>query len=544
VEAVTAQGVNGSNIKLSQPAPAGSENGGGTPTSEVLSQGALDFVAALAKLAEPRIATLLEARRARKARWDAGAPLSFLTETKAIRDDATWRVAAVPEDLLDRRVEITGPVDRKMIINALSSGASCYMADFEDSTSPTWENVVRGQANLIDAVRRTITFDDPATGKHYALADRLATLLVRPRGLHLVERHALLGGKPVPASVFDLGLYLFHNARELLARGTGPYFYFPKLEHHLEARLVNDVFNEAERLLGIPRGTCKVTVLIETLPAAFQMEEILYELRDRSAGLNCGRWDYIFSTIKTERARPECVLPDRSLVTMEQPMMKAYTELLIKTCHRRGAHAMGGMAAQIPIKNDPAANEAALAKVRADKAREAKAGHDGTWVAHPGLIAIAREAFDAVMPGKNQLDKLREDVSVSEQDLVRVPTGDRTMAGLRHNVRVGIQYLESWLAGNGCVPLYNLMEDAATAEISRSQVWQWLHHHATIDGEVLTEATVRRVVDEEMRIVQGEIGAARFDAGRFSEAKTMFLELATAPALADFLTLRAYEALA
>jgi len=532
---MTAHGVNVPVAARARAAPAGTEH--------VVSEAALQFLGELAPPFLGRISEALNARQMRKARWDAGEPLAFLTETKSVRDGA-WTVTEVPSDLRDRRVEITGPVDRKMVINALGSGASCYMADFEDSTSPTWENVVRGQANLIDAVRRTITFDDSATGKHYALPERLATLLVRPRGLHLLERHVTVGGTPIPASVFDLGLFLFHNARELLSRGTGPYFYFPKLESHLEARIVNDLFTEAERLLDLPRGVSKVTVLIETLPAAFEMDEILFELRERSAGLNCGRWDYIFSGIKTMRARADFVFPDRSLVTMEQPMMKAYTELLIKTCHRRGAHAMGGMAAQIPIKNDPAANEAALAKVRADKTREARAGHDGTWVAHPGLISIAREAFDAEMPGPNQLAKLREDVAVTAADLVRVPTGARTMQALRHNVRVGIQYLEAWLGGLGCVPLYNLMEDAATAEISRSQVWQWLHHAAPIDGQVLTGGAFERVVAEEMSVVRSEIGDERFERGHFPAARAMFVELATAPTLADFLTLRAYEALA
>jgi malate synthase len=532
---MTARSVNQAPDVRSAAPPEGAEG--------ILSDAALQFLGELAKPFLGRIATALEARQERKARWDEGEPLAFLPETKNVRD-AEWIVAPVPDDLFDRRVEITGPVDRKMVINALGSGANCYMADFEDSTSPTWENVVRGQANLVDAVRHTITFDDPATGKHYALPERLATLLVRPRGLHLVERHLTIGGVPIPASIFDLGLFLFHNAEQLVVRGTGPYFYFPKLESHFEARIVNDLFADAERLLGLSRGISKVTVLIETLPAAFEMDEILFELRERSAGLNCGRWDYIFSTIKTMRARGDFILPDRSLVTMEQPMMKSYTELLIKTCHRRRAHAMGGMAAQIPIKNDVAANDAALDKVRADKRREARAGHDGTWVAHPGLISIARAAFDAEMPGPNQLEKLREDVLVTAADLTRVPTGVRTMQGLRHNVRVGIQYLEAWLGGLGCVPLYNLMEDAATAEISRSQVWQWLHHGAPIDGEVLDEAALHRVVTDEMAVVKKEIGDERFERGRFPEARALFVELATSPALADFLTVRAYEALA
>jgi malate synthase len=417
------------------------------------------------------------------------------------------------------------------------------MADFEDSTSPTWDNLVRGQKNLFDAIRRRIDFDDPKTGKHYALADKTATLLVRPRGLHLPEAHALLDGRPIPGCLLDFGLYFFHNARALAQAGTGPYFYLPKLESHLEARLWNDVLSFAERALDLPNGTAKVTVLIETLPAAFEMDEILYELGAHAAGLNCGRWDYIFSYAKTLRADPTKILPDRSVVTMEQPLMRAYADLVIKTCHRRGAHAMGGMAAQIPIKNDAAKNEAALAKVRADKLREVKAGHDGTWVAHPGLVSIAREIFDAHMPGDNQLDVLRADVKVAAADLLRAPEGPRTEAGLRLNVKVGVQYLEAWLRGNGCVPLYDLMEDAATAEISRTQIWQWLRHRADVEGQPFTTPRFRSVLTDEMSRLHAELGEERFGSGRFHEARDLFDQLATSEELAPFLTLAAYDLL-
>jgi malate synthase len=521
-------------IQITAPAPKGTE--------AIVSSEALAFVAALVRAFRPRIRELLALRAERQARIDAGESFGFLEETRSVRE-GDWKVAPLPADLLDRRVEITGPVDRKMIINALNSGAKVFMADLEDSTSPTWENVARGQANLFDAVRRTITFEDPNTGKSYALAEKTAVLLVRPRGLHLPERHVLVDGEVAPGSLVDFGLYFFHNAKALLERGTGPYFYLPKLQSHKEARLWNDVFVAAQEALGIPRGTIKATVLIETLPAAFEMDEILHELRDHSAGLNCGRWDYIFSFIKAFRARPEYVLPDRSVVTMEQPMMRAYTQLVVKTCHKRGVHAMGGMAAQIPIKNDPAANEAALDKVRADKRREVNDGHDGTWVAHPGLVGVAMEIFDRGMPEQNQIaTKKRDDVSVSAADLVRCPEGPRTEKGLRHNVKVGVQYLEAWLRGSGCVPLYNLMEDAATAEISRSQAWQWLRHGATLDGgEKLTVARFRQIVAEEMKAIEQEVGASRFREGRFGEARDLFDKLSTAPELSDFLTLPAYD---
>ena len=513
------------------------------PDPAILSADALAFVEELVKRFSGRIEERLAARVERQARFDRGERPDFLAETAEVRA-GDWKVSPLPPDLLDRRVEITGPVDRKMIINALNSGASVFMADFEDANSPTWQNVVEGQKNLFDAVRRTIAFTAPETGKKYALVDKPAVLFVRPRGLHLPERHVTLDGKPIPGSLFDFGLFFFHNAREQRARGTGPYFYLPKLESHLEARIWNDVFLFAEAALDLPRGTIKATVLIETLPAAFEMDEILYELREHSAGLNCGRWDYIFSFIKKLRADEKALLPDRSQVTMDKGFLRAYSQLLIKTCHRRGVHAMGGMAAQIPIKGDDAANEAALAKVRADKEREASDGHDGTWVAHPALVSIAKAIFDEKMPGKNQIDRLREDVNVTREDLLGVPEGTRTEEGLRHNVRVGIQYLEAWLRGMGCVPLYNLMEDAATAEISRAQVWQWIHHGASLeDGRTVDATLVRRITDEEMERVEQEIGAERFRSGRFPEARELFERLSTSETLEDFLTIPAYARL-
>jgi len=525
---------NPSSLELSSPTPSGCDG--------ILTADALAFVGRLARAFRPRIENLLAVRRDRQAARDAGEPLDFLSETRAIRE-GDWRVAPIPRDLLDRRVEITGPVDRKMIVNALNSGANAFMADFEDSTSPTWENLVRGQKNLFDAVRRRIDFDDPTSGKRYVLGDKTATLLVRPRGLHLPEAHARLDGRAIPGALFDFGLYFFHNARLLAQGGSGAYFYLPKLESHQEARLWNDVLTFAERAIDVPTGTAKVTVLIETLPAAFEMDEILYELGAHAAGLNCGRWDYIFSYAKTLRTDPAKVLPDRSVVTMEQPLMRAYADLVIKTCHRRGAYAMGGMAAQIPIKNDAAKNATALAKVRADKLREAKSGHDGTWVAHPGLVSIARDAFDAEMRGPNQLDVLRDDVNVVAADLLRAPEGPRTEAGLRHNVRVGVQYVEAWLRGQGCVPLYDLMEDAATAEICRTQVWQWLRHGVDIDGETFTTPRFRAVLASEMSHLRSELGEARFDSGRFQEARDLFDQLATSEELAPFLTLAAYDLL-
>ena len=509
----------------------------------ILSAEALDFIAGLAREFAPRRDELLARRESRRASWKAGARLDFLPETEQIRR-SEWTVSALPRDLLKRVVEITGPVDRKMVINALNSGADCFMADFEDSNSPTWDNVVQGQINLKDAVHREIEFTDPARGKHYSLGDAVATLIVRPRGLHLNERYLLVDGRPVPASLFDFGLYLFHNAAALTAGGSGPYFYLPKLESHLEARWWNDVFVHAQDVLGIPRGTIKATVLIETLPAAFEMDEILYELREHSCGLNCGRWDYIFSYIKVHRWDAAKVLPDRSQVTMEQPFMRAYTQLTVRTCHRRGVHAMGGMAAQIPIKNDPEANRTALDKVRADKLREVRDGHDGTWVAHPGLVALARETFEAHMEGPNQLGRKREDVHVTAEDLLQLPTGTRTERGLLWNMRVGVQYLEAWLRGTGCVPLYHLMEDAATAEISRTQVWQWLRHQAKLeDGRAVTGELVDRLLAEAMKAIAEDIGLERFDKGRFADASALFAKLCHADEMDEFLTLSAYELL-
>jgi len=511
--------------------------------AEVLNGEALGFLEDLARAFAPRILEALEQRQVRLERFAQGETLDFLPGTASIRAKE-WKVAPLPHDLLRRTVEITGPTDRKMVINALNSGADVFMADFEDSNAPTWENLIEGQLNLRDAVRRKLSFDDPVSGKQYRLNERTAVLIVRPRGLHLPERHLSLDGAPIPGSLLDFGLYFFHNAHELLARGTGPYFYLPKLESHLEARIWNDVFLAGEEALRLEPGTIKATVLIETLPAAFEMDEILYELREHSAGLNCGRWDYIFSFIKTRQHDPRAVLPDRSQVTMEQPNMRAYTQLAVRTCHRRGVHSMGGMAAQIPIKNDEAKNKAALDKVRADKLREVRDGHDGTWVAHPGLVPIAREVFEAHMKGPNQLERLREDVNATAADLLQVPTGTRTEEGLRLNVRVGIQYIEAWLRGNGCVPLYSLMEDAATAEISRAQVWQWLHHGATLtDGRRVSPELIGTVIDDEMTRIEREIGTERFRSGRFPEARTLFEKISTAPRLETFLTLPAYEAL-
>ena len=524
-----------SNLNVVGPSTAGDE--------VVLTPPALRFVADLVRAFGVRVGEILERRRQVQARLDAGARFDFLPETRAVRE-GDWKVAPLPEALLDRRVEITGPVDRKMIINALNSGASVFMADFEDANAPTWENVVTGQAALQEAVRRTIRFEDPATGKRYELGEKIATLMVRPRGWHLEERHVALEGRPVPAALFDFGLFFFHNAREQAARGAGPFFYLPKMESHLEARLWNDVFLFAEEALGLPPGTVKATVLIETLPAAFEMDEILHELRQHSAGLNCGRWDYIFSFIKKLRNDPGCVLPDRAQVGMDQHFLRSYTQLLVQTCHRRNVHAMGGMAAQIPIKGDPEANSAALEKVRADKLREVKDGHDGTWVAHPGLVPIARAIFDEHMPGPNQIHVKREDVRVTAQDLLQVPSGPRTEAGLRHNIRVGVQYLEAWLGGLGCVPLYNLMEDAATAEISRTQVWQWIRHGAALDdGRALTAARFGAALDEEMTALREALGPGRFDGGHFREARDLFERLSVSETFEEFLTVPAYELL-
>ncbi|HMP82376.1 MAG TPA: malate synthase A [Verrucomicrobiota bacterium] len=508
---------------------------------QILTPEALEFVARLVREFEPTRQKLLAYREERQRGIDTGALPDFLAATKGIRDDRSWRVASIPTDLADRRTEITGPVDRKMVINALNSGAKVFMADFEDATSPTWQNLIEGQINLRDAVRRTISFASPE-GKQYKPNEKTATLLVRPRGWHLPEKHVLVDGKPIPGSLFDFGLYFFHNAAELLKRGSGPYFYLPKMESHLEARLWNDAFNFAQDALKIPRGSIRATVLIETILATFEAEEILYELREHSAGLNCGRWDYIFSFIKKFRNRPDFVLPDRAQVTMTSPFMRAYCLNVIKICHRRGAHAMGGMAAQIPIKNDAAANEAALAKVLADKEREASDGHDGTWVAHPGLVPVALKAFDKHMPSPNQISKQREDVNVTAKDLLSVPTGTITEDGLCANIRVGVQYLEAWLGGNGCVPLYNLMEDAATAEISRAQIWQWLKHNAALaDGRKITTQLYDELLPQEMARIEKEVGGERFKAGNYAQAAKMFTEMSKSAEFAEFLTLPAYE---
>jgi malate synthase len=498
----------------------------------ILSDEALGFVAMLHKEFDARRLELLAAREARKARLDAGELPDFLEETREIRE-SDWTVASIPHDLLDRRVEITGPVDRKMIINALNSGANVFMADFEDANSPTWENCIQGQLNLIDAVRRTISFESGS--KQYKLNDRTATLLVRPRGWHLTEEHVTVDGKPVSASLFDFALYFFHNAQELIARGSGPYFYLPKMESHLEARLWNDVFVRAQQELGIAIGTIRATVLIETILASFEMHEILWELRQHSAGLNCGRWDYIFSFIKKFRARRDFITPDRGSITMDKAFLAAYVDLLIQTCHKRGIHAMGGMAAQIPIKGDDVANDAAFAKVRADKLREVKAGHDGTWVAHPGMVALAKEVFDEHMPGANQIEGAGGRAR-GAGELLELPEGVITEKGLRQNINVGILYLEAWLGGSGAVPLYNLMEDAATAEISRTQLWQWIHHGAKLDDGRLIDADLyRRIRDEEL----ASIG----ERPHIKTAARIFDELILANELADFLTIPAYQEL-
>jgi len=509
----------------------------------VLTNDALQFIASLARQFNNRVDELLERRVSVQDAFNRGTLPQFLPETEQVRQ-GEWCIAQLPNELLDRRVEITGPVDRKMIINALNSGANMFMADFEDASSPTWDNMLQGQYNLKDAVRRTISYKDATSGKEYHLNEKTAVLLVRPRGWHLYEKHLKVDGKFVPGGLFDFGLYFFHNAQEALNRGTGPYFYLPKMQHHLEARLWNDAFVFAQKALTIPHGSIKATVLIETLPAAFQMDEILYELREHSAGLNCGRWDYIFSYIKTLRQHADYLVPDRVQVTMEQPFMRAYTQLLIRTCHKREAPAMGGMAAQIPIKNNLEANAIALDKVRMDKEREAKDGHDGTWVAHPALVPIAKEIFDMYMKTPNQISKKRTDVDVTEEDLVRPPEGSRTEDGLRHNISVGVMYLEAWLRGHGCVPFNNLMEDAATAEISRTQVWQWIKHKAQlVDGRTVNRELFAEILEEEMAKICKAVGEKAYEKGCFDEARQLFAKLSTADTLADFLTLPAYEAL-
>lgn len=510
--------------------------------AEILTPDALAFIAKLSRRFDPMRQNLLLKRIERQDKIKNGQRPDFLAETAHIRNSA-WKIAEVPADLQDRRVEITGPVDRKMIINALNSGTKVFMADFEDSNAPTWANSLEGQLNLRDAVQRTITFTNP-NGKHYQLNDTIATLMVRPRGWHLVEKHLLVDGKPISAGIFDFGLYFYHNAQTLLENGSGPYFYLPKLESHLEARLWNDIFVMAQELLGIPHGSIKATVLIETILAAFEMHEILYELRNHSAGLNCGRWDYIFSCIKKFRHYPDFILGDRALITMTTHFMRSYSLLAIKTCHRRGAHAIGGMAAQIPIKNDPEANEIALNKVRADKEREAGDGHDGTWVAHPGLVAIAQNAFDAVMPQPHQIDRQRDDVTITAEDLLDFgPEGPITEVGLRTNVNVGLQYLGAWLAGNGCVPIFNLMEDAATAEISRTQLWQWINSPKGVleDGREITLDLVRQILKEELPKVEAIVGQEAFKSGHYHQAAQLFDQLISSDDFIEFLTLPAYQ---
>src|SRR5690242_6623737 len=504
--------------------------------AEILTPEALAFVAKLQRAFGARRLESLTRRQTRQAALDGGEPLDFLPDTKHIRE-SDWACASIPPDLRDRRVEITGPTDRKMVINALNSGAKMFMADFEDANSPTWSNMIEGQINLRDAIRRVIRFSSPE-GKEYKLGEHLATLLVRPRGWHLIEKHMLVDGQPVAGGLFDFGLYFFHNARELLNRGSGPYFYLPKMESHPEARIWNDAFNLAQDELGVPRGSVRATVLIETIPAAFEMDEILYELRDHSAGLNCGRWDYIFSCIKKFRHRPDFVLADRGLITMTTHFMHSYSLLCIQTCHRRNTFAMGGMAAWIPVKSDPAKNEAAFANVRADKEREANDGHDGTWVAHPGMVELATDAFNELMKEPNQIARKREDVNVTARDLLDfAPQEPITEAGLRQNVSVGVQYLEAWRRGRGAVPLFNLMEDAATAEISRAQVWQWIRSQRGVldDGRKVTTQLFRTILDDEIAKLNQP------SRNKFTDARELFDRITTSDDFAEFLTLPAYE---
>ncbi|WP_342538943.1 malate synthase A [Sporosarcina sp. FSL K6-1540] len=513
-------------------------------SEEILTPEALAFLQSLHDNFDERRRELLANRQQRQSSIDSGIKLNFLAETQHIRD-GDWTIAPLPHDLQDRRVEITGPVGRKMVINALNSGAKTFMACFEDATSPTWANMLEGQLNMKDAVRRTIEFEQHSTGKTYKLNDEPAVLMIRPRGLHLLEKNVVIDGESIAGSFFDFGLYFFHNAKELIARGSGPYFYLPKLESHLEARLWNDVFVFAQQQLGIPTGTIRATVLIETIAAAFEMDEILYELRDHSAGLNCGRWDYIFSYIKRLRNQPDVILPDRGQVTMTSPFMRAYTLLCIQTCHKRNAPAVGGMAAQIPIKNDPEANAAAFGKVSDDKRREATDGHDGTWVAHPGLVAVAMEQFNEHMPTPNQIGRKREDVKVTADDLLEVPKGTITEQGLRMNCSVGVQYIASWLRGNGAAPINNLMEDAATAEISRSQVWQWIRHPQgkLNDGPDITEKLVAKVLQEELELIKQTVGDTAFTTDKYEAAAELFSALIVQDDFVEFLTLPGYEKL-
>jgi malate synthase len=513
---------------------------GGDP--EILSEDAMQFLAELAERFEPERRRLLVARVERGKALRNGQRYQFLPQTEEIRA-REWRVAPVPADLRDRRVEITGPVDRKMVINALNSGANVFMADFEDSSTPTWRNMIDGQRNLRDAVRGTISYRS-SEGKEYRLAEHPATLFVRPRGWHMVERHLLVGGEPMAASLFDFGLFFFHNAAALIKSGARPCFYLPKMESHLEARLWNSVFLFAQEYLDIPPGTIRATVLIETLPAAFEMDEILFELREHSAGLNCGRWDYIFSFIKKFSHRRDLVFPDRSSLTMDRPFLKSYVDLLIRTCHRRGIHAMGGMAAQIPIKRDPAANEAALDKVRKDKLREVVAGHDGTWVAHPALVAVARAVFDEHMQGANQIDRELPVIEIEPPDLLLVPEGGVTQRGVETNIDIGLRYLASWLAGTGCVPIYDLMEDAATAEISRTQLWQWVRNTARMaGGTTVTAALVETTLEGVLGGIRAEMGAENFERRQYKAAARLLMQMVTAVQLPEFLTTAAYQAI-
>jgi malate synthase len=513
-------------------------------TETILVPEAIELVAALHRNFNQRRKELLQRRDRRQAGLDTGQMPDFLPETEKIRK-SDWTVGPIPADLQDRRVEITGPTDRKMVINALNSGAKVFMADFEDANTPNWDNLMEGQINLRDAIRRTIEFKSPE-GKEYRLKEQVAVLLVRPRGWHLPEKHLLVDGEQVSGALFDFALYMFHNAKELLARQSGPYFYLPKLESHLEARLWNDVFNFTQDSLGIPRGSIRATVLIETILAAFEMDEILYELKEHSAGLNCGRWDYIFSCIKRFRNKPDFILADRALVTMTTHFMRSYSLLCIKTCHRRAIHAMGGMAAQIPVKNDEKTNKEAFAKVSADKEREANDGHDGTWVAHPGLVATALTAFDAVMKTPNQIDRKRKDVEITAADLLKFgPEEPITDQGLRANISVGVQYLESWLRGTGCVPIFNLMEDAATAEISRAQVWQWIRHPRGVlsDGRKVTKELFRSLLKEELAKIQSWVGQDRYEKGKYGQAAELFDRITTNDEFVEFLTLPAYNSL-
>lgn len=531
------------NVKID--APEGVEVTGALESGYdcVLTKEALQFVADLSRKFEKTRQDLMAARETRQAKWDAGELPDFLPDTKEIRD-GDWKVAGVPADLQKRWVELTGPTERKMVINALNSGADVFMTDFEDALSPTWANIIEGHIALMDYWRDELKFTDPKSGKSYAIGPDPAMLLVRPRGWHLTENHILIDGMPVSGALVDFGLYFFHNAKQILKQGTGPYFYLPKLESHQEAKLWNDVFVYAQEALGIEVGTVKVTVLIETLPAAFEMDEILYVLKDHIVGLNVGRWDYIFSFIKVLRNKPEYTLPDRQQVVMGEAFLGSYARLLVQTCHKRGAFAMGGMAAQIPNRREPETNELAMAAVKKDKEREVNEGCDGSWVAHPDLVPVAREVFERLMKGDNQVDNIPDSTPVSQADLLEIHEGSRTEEGLRTNIRVGVQYIEAWLRGNGAVPLYNLMEDAATAEISRTQIWQWQKHGAVLeDGRKVTNEIVEDLLSDEMTQLRNTLGADLYDSGRFPEAIKIFQELAEASELAPFLTTPAYEIL-